>query len=95
MRSVEQLALDQTRTRKNAAFSSSEEEVGSAPRALDVWMIPWQRPLRWLLMLLKRAPRALEGSPSERQHLLRVGHENSAGCRSVGVYCDVGLRFPN
>ncbi len=30
-----------------------------------------------LLLLLRRAPRALEGGPSERQHLLGVGREDS------------------
>ncbi len=30
-----------------------------------------------LLLLLRRAPRALEGDPSERQHLLGVGREDS------------------
>ncbi len=29
------------------------------------------------MLLLKRAPRALEGGPSERQHLLGVGREDS------------------
>ncbi len=39
MRSVGPLALAQSRARSRAAFSSSKEEVSSAPRALDVWMI--------------------------------------------------------
>ncbi len=39
MRSVEQLALAQSRARSRAAFSSSYQEVSSAPRTLDVWMI--------------------------------------------------------
>ncbi len=30
-----------------------------------------------LLLLLRRAPRALERGPSERQHVLRVGREDS------------------
>ncbi len=30
-----------------------------------------------LLLLLRRAPRALESGPSERQHLLGVGREDS------------------
>ncbi len=30
-----------------------------------------------VLLLLRRAPRALEGGPSERQHLLGVGREVS------------------
>ncbi len=30
-----------------------------------------------LLLLLRRAPRALEGGKSEHQHVLRVGHEDS------------------
>ncbi len=30
-----------------------------------------------LLLLLRRAPRAQEGGPSERQHLLGVGRDNS------------------
>ncbi len=29
------------------------------------------------VLLLRRAPRALEGGPSERQHLLGVGREDS------------------
>ncbi len=34
-------------------------------------------PALWLLLLLRRAPRALESGPSERQHLLGVGREDS------------------
>ncbi len=30
-----------------------------------------------LMLLLRRAPRALDGGPSERQRLLRVGREDS------------------
>ncbi len=30
-----------------------------------------------LLLLLRRAPRALESGPSQRQHLLGVGREDS------------------
>ncbi len=33
--------------------------------------------LLFLLLLLRRAPRALESGPSERQHLLGVGREDS------------------
>ncbi len=39
MRSVRQLALDQSRARSRAALSCSEEEVSSAPPAFDVWLI--------------------------------------------------------
>ncbi len=39
MRSVGHLAIAQWKARSRASFSSSEEEVSSAPRALDVWMI--------------------------------------------------------
>ncbi len=31
----------------------------------------------WLLFMLRRAPKALEGGPRERQHLLGVGREDS------------------
>ncbi len=34
-------------------------------------------------MLLRRLPRALEGGPSERQHLLGVGHEDSEWGRRI------------
>ncbi len=34
--------------------------------------------LRLLLLLLRRAPRLLESGPSERQHHLGVGREDSA-----------------
>ncbi len=34
-----------------------------------------------LLVLLRRVPRALAGGPSERQHLLGVGREDSEPCR--------------
>ncbi len=33
--------------------------------------------LLFLLMMLRQAPRALEGGPSERQYLLGVGCEDS------------------
>ncbi len=33
--------------------------------------------LATVVLLLRRAPRALEGGPSERQHLLGVGCEDS------------------
>ncbi len=41
-----------------------------------------------LLLLLRRAPRALESGPSERQHLLGVGREDSEwGRRTIkGVF---------
>ncbi len=44
-------------------------------------MLYRMRKFGWLnqlsvLLLLRRAPRALEGGPSERQHLLRAGRED-------------------
>ncbi len=35
------------------------------------------------LLLLRRAPRAQEGGPSERQHLLGVGREDSEWGRTT------------
>ncbi len=37
----------------------------------------WMLPGPTVLLLLRRVPRALEGGPSERQHLLGVGCEDS------------------
>ncbi len=44
----------------------------------------------WLLFLLRRAPRALEDGPRERQHLLAVGcGDSESGRRTTkGVLLD-------